>query len=142
MASEFPKTFYRYNEAGDKEGRTFNDEANVEKGWLTYEDFAALPVPAKKAAPAAGADPVAAGKRLAAAERDNAALKDSVKLLEDNAALDAAKLEAAKARATELEAFVQLVAADPKCPADLKDAIAGLFAPAEAAQPKPKRTKA
>lgn len=143
MYHEWPKTLYRYNEAGEREGKTFNAEDAVEKGWLTYEEFAALPAPKVKAqaAPISGADAAAAGKRLATAERDNAALKDSVRLLEDNAKLDAVKLEASAARVKELEAFVKIVADDPKCPADLKDAIAGLFAPAQAEPPKAKRTK-
>lgn len=140
MASEYPKTLYRYDaETGEKLGKTFASADDVEKGWVCHDDLG--PPPQIKAKPEAAPSAVEAGKRLVAAERENAALKDSVKLYEDNAKLDAAKLEASAARVAELEAFVQLVAADAKCPADLKEAIAGLFAPAGADEPKPKRTK-
>lgn len=139
--NEFPKTFYRYNEAGEREGRTFASEAEVEAPWLTWEAFSELPIPAPKKPASASADPVAAGKRLAAAESENARLKDSVKLLEDDAKLKDAELAAKSARVAELEAFIRAVD-DEHCPPALKEAIAALFAPVEEAPPaKPKRAR-
>lgn len=147
MASEFPKTFYRYSADGEREGKTFATEADVEKGWLTWEEFAKLPVPAKKPAPKVdGQGAVEAGKRLVAAEQEAARLTDTVKLLTDEAALKDQRIAALETQAEAQRAFLQQIAGDENCPEALKAAISGLLGEeaaeteAEAEAPAKKRS--
>lgn len=142
MASEFPKTFYRYNGAGDKEGQTFAAPEDVEKGWLTFEDFSALPVPAKKVAPVVADSGDA--KKLAA---DLAKLqKDRESEAKLHAEMVAAKDEVIQSQGDEIVAlrgFIGALREDPKCPAELKKAIDELLGDAEPEKAaKPKRAKA
>ena len=131
--NEYPKTLYRYDESGERIGKTFASEDAVEPGWVCIDDLG--PAPAKKAAPAmSGADSAAAGKRLAEAERANASMRDTIKLYEDQTAADAKTLAAYKA-------FLDQVRTDPGCPADLKAAISELLDGKPAEEPKPKTKK-
>lgn len=134
MPSEFPKTFYRYDaESGAKLGKTFASADEVEPGWVEHDALGPAPVIKKKAEPPASA--VEAGKRLVAAERELMAAKDTLKLYEDNAALDAAKLEASQARVAEIEKFLKVLAEDENCPEALKEEIGALFEGSEEEAP-------
>lgn len=112
--NEFPKTFYRYNDEGEKIGRTFNAAEEVERGWVDHDDLGPPPAPKKPKTDGQGA--VDAGKRLVAAESENVRLKDTLKLYED---------------------FLANLRADKNCPDALKAAIGELFD--GEAKPKAKR---
>lgn len=82
MASEFPKTYYRWTEAGTMVGRTFKALEDVEPGWVVIEELGPPPEPKPEPAPAPES-PTLADKRFAQAVSENERLKDTVKLYED-----------------------------------------------------------
>lgn len=141
MASEFPKTFYRFNEAGEQEGKTFKSAAEVEDGWLTWEQFSALPRPKAKSSPKLdGSVAVDAEKRIVTAEADNARLKDTLKLREDEATIKDSRIAALEAQIEAQRAFLAQLRGDDNCPDALKEAIGELFS--DGADTNPSPTKA
>lgn len=140
MASEFPKSFYRYSEDGAQEGKTFKSAADVEAGWLTWEEFAALPVPQKKAAPVAeSGDAKKAAADLAKLRKDfDSAAKLHAEMVE-------AKDNVIQAQGDELVAlrgFIGQLRDDVNCPAELKAAIDELLGDAEPAKAQKPKSKA
>lgn len=96
MATEFPKTMYRYDEEGERVGKTFASPDLVEEGWVSFDDLG--PPPARKPKPPMpSAEAVDAGKRIAGLEGENKRLRDTVKALEEEIAAvkRAAKADAA-----------------------------------------------
>lgn len=103
MASEFPKTFYRYNEAGERVGKTFASEGDVEAGWVCFDDLGPAPE-AKPAKPEPMETSLAIGaaKKLAGAEEAARRMKESADLLQ--ADLDDARRTIA-AQSASIEAY-------------------------------------
>ena len=50
MASEYPKTLYRYAPNGERQGHTFKtaDDVPDGQGWVAFEDLGEPPVPLAK----------------------------------------------------------------------------------------------
>lgn len=115
MPSEFPRTFYRYDADGEREGKTFASAEAVEAGWLTWEEFAALPAPKLKPKPAMPTpDAVEAGKRIAGLESELVRARDTVKVLEAEVAAKDRQIAALTAILEEKGAEAEVAEAAPK----------------------------
>lgn len=137
MASEYPKTFYRYSETGEREGRTFACPEDVEKGWLTVEDFAKLPVPPRPADPASGVDAKALATELSKLKK---AYDSAAKMHDEMIAAKDGVIQAQGDQIVALRAFIGSVREEPSCPEDIKATIGELLGDAaEEAAPKSKR---
>lgn len=136
--NEWPKTLYRYDENGEMVGKTFNAAADADAGWLSVEEFAALPVPPKPPKPEAAPAPVSDNKLA----DDNRRLLDSVKVQEDMIVAKDNVIQSQGDRILALQGFIEQVGADENCPPALKEAIAALFAPPPSAAPPVVRSRA
>lgn len=135
MASEYPKTFYRYDETGERVGKTFACAEDVEKGWVSFEDLPPPP-PKKAVAAVSGKEAGDAAKRLVAAESEVARLKDTLKLYEDETRAKDETLAAYKE-------FLSALREDDNAPEPLKTAIAKLLGEVlEEASPTPAKRPA
>lgn len=137
MASEFPKTLYRYDETGERIGKTFAEPEHVEAGWISIDDLGPPP-PKAASAPVSSKEAGEAAKRLVAAEGEVARLRDTVKLYESETQHRDATLAAYKG-------LLSTIRDDENCPDALRVAISDVLPPSEAEQPapaKPKRGKA
>lgn len=138
MASEFPKTLYRYDETGERIGKTFAAPEQVETGWISIDDLGPPPPKAATAPVVSSKEAGEAAKRLVAAEGEVSRLRDTVKLYESETQHKDATLAAYKG-------LLSTIRDDENCPEALRAAIGDVLAPNEAGQPaltKPKRGKA